>query len=233
MQLRAGLAELLDDEVRLDHRQPPQPGRQLGQVTRRGTGHGLHQPVAMLEAADQMVPLVPDLAPHRLVVKAAVQDLRHLGAGGYQRRQGRANRADGRANLGRFAYEVGGGAAEELVVEQAPPPPAAQPNDIESGIAVDRAPPVEAAHPLEVLHVPGVWLAQVGAVDDDPHVRLAAQLRHPVRLQLGDQAIRVQLRAFGRLPLQHPPDPLLAMPTGGEHRGKRPRSGCRPGFHWQ
>jgi len=145
LELGSGLVDLLDDQLRGDLCQRSQPWGEALQVAERLLRCRAHEPVAVLEAADQVPPLVPRFAPDRLVVEPAIVDRRHLGA---QRRQGGADGADGRPHLRRLAHEVGCRAAEERVVEQAAPPPAADPNGIEGHVAGDGARPVETSHPL-------------------------------------------------------------------------------------
>jgi hypothetical protein len=168
-------------------------------------------------------------APRPLTVENG-GDLRSLGLQGRQRRPHRLDRG---ARLARLADEVGGGATEQVVVEQAALAGGRQPDCVERPVPVDGALPRQPLDPLEVGHGLRVGLPEVGPVEDHPEIGFAAQALHPVRVEFGDEPIRIEVGAFGRLPVEHPPNPRLSVAAGGEPRGKKPRSCCRSGSRWR
>lgn len=79
----------------------------------RAGGRRAHEPVTVLDPADEVVPLRPDRTPHCDVVEARVED---VGDGGGERGEGLADRPQRRLRLRRLAQEADSGTAEEVVV---------------------------------------------------------------------------------------------------------------------
>ena len=74
-------------------------------------------------------------------------------------------------------------AGEEAVVQQPAPPPTAETDGVERAVAGHRAAAFQPLDALQVCHRRRMRLAQIAAIEDHPHLRLAAQARHAVGLQ--------------------------------------------------
>src|SRR5919205_4363285 len=91
----------------------------------------------MLDSTHHMLILPPDRAPHRHIIKAAVQD---PGGGplGFERRDGCTHGRQGLLDFVGLAHEVRRLATEEVVIEHAPMV-GGYPNDRERAVAVAQA----------------------------------------------------------------------------------------------
>jgi hypothetical protein len=158
--------------------------------------------------------LRPDRPPDRHIIEPTVENGGDLAAVRRQWGQRGPHRLDRGARFAGFTLEVGRGATEEVVIEETALAVRGQPDRIQGAIAVDGALPRQPFDPLQVLQRFGIGLAQIRPVEDHPEIGLSAQALHPVRLQFGDEVIGIELGAFGRLAVEHPPNPRFSVAAG-------------------
>ena len=200
-------------------------GRQILHVTRAvPVGRGLHPAVAMLQPAQQVVPLLPDIAPARHVVEAGIENPGDVGP---QWRQRRPHRGDRRPRLRALADEVRRRAAVESVVEQ--PRAWLLPTPMALRVRYPGTVPPPASR---LTRCKPSMVVACGLRRSLPSrmTQMCASSRSratPCACTVALQGLRGERRARRGLPAQHAPDAPLAMPTGGQPRGKRRRCGHR------
>ena len=168
----------------------------------------------MLQSNIEVIALLPDRPPDRNIIKLSITD---VGDVTFLVLERLANRVEGVPNLLGLAQEALFLAGEEPMVEDAPTSPSTDPEHVQRSVARDGALSLalQLSHPHQVGHLTGVRLPKLGGVNDRPDLVLIPKLLDSPHPEPVDQVRRPKTRALGRLPLGHPPNPLLAMrPTG-------------------